>query len=74
MLEDEADAALARRHAERVLAGDRERAGLRPLEPGDDAQQGRLARARGAEQRQELALRDLERDVVEHASCRRIAC
>ena len=35
------------------------------LEPRDHAQRRRLAAARRAEQRDELALRDLERDVVD---------
>ena len=51
VLEDEADAALLRRERGRVVArrSDRARVGL--LEPGDDAQQRRLAAAARAEQR-----------------------
>ena len=65
VLEDEADAALLRRHAGRVLAGDEDLAGVGLLEPGDHAQQRRLAAAARAEQRGQRAGRDLERDVVE---------
>jgi hypothetical protein len=35
------------------------------VEPGDDAQQRRLARARRAEQRDELAPGNVERDVAQ---------
>ena len=39
-------------------------AGSGQLEAGDHPQDGRLTRARGAEQRQELAVRDVEVDAV----------
>ena len=60
VLEDEADAALAHRHARGVLVAEQDAAGARHLEAGDEAQERRLARARRAEQRQELAGGDLE--------------
>ena len=40
-------------------------AGVGPLEPGNDPQERRLARARRPEERQERPLGDVERDVVE---------
>ena len=42
--------------------------------PGDQAQEGRLAAARGAEDRGQRALLDLERDVVEDRRARRRTC
>ena len=65
VLEDEADVPLLRRERGRVLAGDQDLALVRPLEPGDDPEQGRLAGAARPEQRGERAAFDLERDVVE---------
>ena len=65
MLEDEADAAVLRRHPGRVLAEDDHLARVGLLEAGDHAQQGRLAAAARAEQRGQGARRHLERDVVE---------
>ncbi len=64
-LEDDAEVALCRRQARNVpaLLVDRAR-GLR-IEPGDGAQQGGLAAARGPEEADELALGDIERDVAE---------
>jgi hypothetical protein len=44
------------------LAADRDRAGVGPLEPGDQAQQRRLAAAGRAEHRDQLAGRDVELD------------
>ena len=65
VLEDEADAAPLRRNAGGVLARDLDAALVGHLEPRDDAQQRRLARAAGAEQCRERAFGDLERDVIE---------
>src|SRR5262249_54386886 len=62
VLEDEADAAVAHADARDVLAVEQHLARILELEPGDDPQQRRLARARGAEQRDELAGLDLEID------------
>jgi hypothetical protein len=42
-----------------------DRAGALCLEPGDDAQQRRLAAARRAEEADELAVADVERDLVQ---------
>jgi hypothetical protein len=47
-----------------VLSGDQHRARGRLLEPGDHAQRGGLAAAAGAEQGEELALCDVEIEVV----------
>ena len=44
---------------------DHDRAGVGHLEPRDHAQQRRLARAGGSEQRGQLAVGRLDRDVVE---------
>ncbi len=49
-----------RRQARHVLPGYPDFAGVRPLEAGDQAQRRRLAAARGAEQREELAVMHLE--------------
>ena len=70
VLEDGADLAaqlghLPVREPGDVLAGDVDRALRRPLLAQDQSQQGRLARTRGPDQEDELALVDLERDVVE---------
>jgi hypothetical protein len=64
VLEDEADLAFAHVGAGRVLAVEQHAAGIGYLEAGDDAQQGRLARAGGAEQRHQLAVADVEVEVV----------
>ena len=65
VLEDEADAALLRRLARDVHAVELYGSGLRLLEPGDDAQERRLAAAAGAEQRRQGAGGDLDRSIVE---------
>ena len=54
-LEDRVDAPLVRRRARHVDAVEQDRAGVGPLEPGDQAQRRRLAAARRAEHREELA-------------------
>ncbi|GAA4995041.1 hypothetical protein GCM10025734_25460 [Kitasatospora paranensis] len=46
-------------------AGHLDVAGGRPVEAGDQVEQGRLAAARGTEQGDELAGGDVERDVVQ---------
>ncbi len=68
MLKNEADPALAGRQMECVPFADEEPAGARRFEAGDDAQEARLARARGAEQCEELTLADGKIDAVEHAA------
>ena len=51
-----------RRH---LLVRDVDRAAVRPLEPGDAAEHGRLPRAGRAEERDERPALDVDRDVVE---------
>jgi hypothetical protein len=65
VLEDKADAALARASIGRVFAVEEYLAALRELETRDDAQKCGLAGTRGAEQRDELAGRHLQGDAVE---------
>ena len=55
VLEHEADLAVARVRRRRILAVKRDGTAVRPLEPGDDAKQGGLPGAGGAEQGEELA-------------------
>ena len=65
ILENETDAPLLHREIGRVFVAKIHRAAVGRVEPRDDAQQRRLARARGAEQRDELAGRYVERDVAQ---------
>ena len=65
MLKHEADAAIARVDRRHVLAIEQDGAMIGAVEAGDDAQQGRLAAARWAEQCHQLAARDLETDRVQ---------
>ena len=65
VLEHEADVTFARALRQRVLAVEGDFAGIRPVEAGDDPQQRGLAGAGGAEQREQLAVIDLEVDTVE---------
>src|SRR5262249_50149089 len=60
-----ADAALARLHRGDVGAVDQDLPGIRPFQPGHDAQQRGLARAGRAEQRDEGTVRHLQLDAVE---------
>src|SRR6185369_2928016 len=64
VLEDEADAPLADVGIGGVLAMEEHGARVGHLEAGDHAQQRRLARPRWAEQRDELAGRNVEAEVV----------
>ncbi len=64
-LEDESDPALVRRQGLHSLAVNGERARVSPGEAGDDAQQGRLSAAAGADQSDEFTRRDVEGDVVD---------
>ena len=59
-LEDHGDIALGGRLLADVLAVDQDLAGGRKLQPGDHAQGGGLAAARGAEEHEELAVLDGE--------------
>ncbi len=65
VLEHEADATLARRHAVHGAIGDDDIAGIDELEAGEHAQQRGLARARRTQQRQEFARRNGERHAVQ---------
>ena len=60
-LEDHRDVAVARRQVGDVAAADRDRPRGHLLEPGDHAQERRLAAARGPDEHHELAVCDLER-------------
>ena len=62
MLEHESDLTFAGAARERVFAVERDLAGIRPVEPGDNPQQRSLARARRPEQRQQFAVRGLQVD------------
>ena len=64
-LEDHRDAAPRRRDARLVVAVDQHAPGVRRLEPGDRAQQRRLAGAGGAEHGDELTRRDGEGDLAQ---------
>ena len=64
-LEDHADVPPVRRRPRQVDAVDDDRAGGRLVEPCDEPQRRRLAAAGRAEQRDELALLELEVDAVE---------
>ena len=65
VLEDEADTAPLRRDVRHVAPVDRDGAGVGQVQAGDGPQQGRLARAAGAQQRGQRAGRHLEVDVVQ---------
>jgi hypothetical protein len=71
VLEDHADAPVLGLDPGAVAChrppGDRHAARVRLLEAGDHAQERRLARPAGAEQRDELALRHFERRAVHRA-------
>ncbi len=64
VLEDEADAALAHGDIGGVLLAEIDRAAVGIFEAGDHAQDRRLAGTGRAEQRDELAAFDIERDAV----------
>ena len=65
ILEDHRHAALARLGVRDVLLADRELAGGDALQPGDRPQQRGLPATRRTEQREELAVRDLDVDAVD---------
>ncbi len=67
MLEDEADAALAHGDVGRVLIAEQDAAAIGVFEAGDHAQDGRLARARRSEKRDQFAADNLERDAADGA-------
>ncbi len=64
-LEDHRDVSMARREIGHVAPADRDLARRHLLEPGDRAKERRLAAARRPDERDELAVADLERDVVD---------
>src|SRR3989449_7747371 len=63
-LEDDAEAPLARRHAVDHPAIEEDVAAVRRLEAGDHPERRRLAAARAADERDELARADVERQPV----------
>ena len=65
VLEHEADIALLHGAVRGVLVAEKDGAAGRPLEPGDQAQQRRLAGAGGPEKRDQLARPDVERNLVQ---------
>ena len=69
-LEDHRDVPLARCELGDVPAADRDAAARRLLEPGDQAQERRLAAPRRSHEHEELAVGDLERDVVDRGRAR----
>ncbi len=73
VLEDHRDVALLRRQVGDVAVADEDRAGVDLLEPGEHAQRRRLARARRADEDEELAVLDLEVERVDRRArpCRR---
>src|SRR5262249_47040134 len=64
-LEDDADVALVRLAARQILAAELDDATGRLLEAGDHHERRRLPGAARAEEREELALRDVEADAVD---------
>ena len=64
-LEDHGDVARPRREVGDVPVADRDRAAGHVLEPGEQPEQRRLAAARRADEHQELAVADLQGDVVD---------
>jgi hypothetical protein len=66
-LENHGDLALMRAQLVDRDAADRHAAGILPFQPGDDANQRRLATARGPDQADELAVGDVEIDAGEYA-------
>ena len=65
MLKDGVDLALVRWQADDLFTEQTNRAFGDVLEPGDHLQEGRLAAARGAEQREELGVVDCQVDLVQ---------
>ncbi len=65
VLEYEADTTLAHRPVRHVLFPEQDLTVIRELEPGDHAQQGRLARPGGSEQCDQFARGDVEIDAGE---------
>ena len=66
VLEHHAEVAALGRHAGHLLAVHQDAAGVGDLEPGQAAQERRLAAAARAEERHDRAALDLEREVAQH--------
>ena len=66
LLKHRVDAALVRRNGQHVRALEQHAALVGHLKAADDAQKRRLAAARGAQQRDEFALANVQIDVVQH--------
>ena len=64
-LKNETDAAILHAQSRRVFAAEQNKAGVRSLETGDDAQQRRLAGTGRPEQRHQFARRDRQVDIPE---------
>src|SRR5262249_52089268 len=64
VLKHHTEVALVRRYVVHDLAADRHGALVHLLQPGDDAERGRLPAARGAEQAENLATPHLERHPI----------
>ena len=62
------------RHLREIDAVEQDAAGIRLVEAGDHAQQGRLAAAGRTQQRKELALVDVERQLVDGGEAAEAAC
>ena len=65
VLEDQRHVALGRAPAAHVLAADVDRASIRLLQPRDEAKRRRLAGAGRAEQHEEFAVGDVEREIAD---------
>ena len=65
-LEHHGDAAIRGRQPRDVAPADLDRAAVQLLQPGDGAQQGGLAAARGPDEHDELAVGDLQVDALQH--------
>jgi hypothetical protein len=66
VLKDKADPALSRRETTDVLPVDKDRTGIGPIEPGDQAQQGCLTCAGRPEKGEEFAVGDIEIGAGQH--------
>jgi hypothetical protein len=65
MLEDETDVAPLGREPRRQLVADDHLAAVRLLQPGDDAQQRRLAATARSQQRGQRPVRHIDRDIIQ---------
>src|SRR5215813_8385099 len=65
VLEDHADVACVRRQVVDAALAEPDLAAVGPVEAGDESQQRRLAAPRGPEQREQLAVADVERGAID---------